>query len=330
MGTKYGLYSSYNIIKVPPPDKGVQDNPLQKASIVCTIPMSNKHPSYYHSFGMTDNYFIYVEQPLILNIWKLVIMKIMGYTFADCMEFHKDWPTRIHLCNRETSQLTEIKYIADALFLFHHVNAYEDNGHMVIDIFAYEDDLIMKRMYMKVAQDGHDLPLSRPYRFVLPLYIPKNTKVGVNLVTLDNCQATAMLREDGSVYCHHELLFDPNIIAEFPRINYDDCNGKKYRYFYSSGRDLMQLLKYDLEKRTIKAWKEDDMFGSEPVFIAKPGATKEDEGVVISSVLSGDEKKSSFLLILDGESFEEIGRAVTPAHVQNSFGGHGLFDFTIN
>jgi beta,beta-carotene 9',10'-dioxygenase len=58
----------------------------------------------------------------------------------------------------------------------------------------------------------------------------------------------------------------------------------------------------------------------EPVFVAVPGATTEDEGVILSVVLNGN-KGNSFMLVLDAGSFAEIARAEVPHHIP--FGFHG-------
>ena len=69
-------------------------------------------------------------------------------------------------------------------------------------------------------------------------------------------------------------------------------------------------------------WHSDHTYPGEPVFVATPGGTDEDDGVVLSVVLDAA-AENSFLLVLDGKSFEEIGRATLPQTVP--FGFHGQF-----
>ena len=33
-------------------------------------------PSYYHSFGITTNYFVFVQQPLLLQVKKMIQLKL--------------------------------------------------------------------------------------------------------------------------------------------------------------------------------------------------------------------------------------------------------------
>ena len=56
------------------------------------------------------------------------------------------------------------------------------------------------------------------------------------------------------------------------------------------------------------------------MFIEAPDATAEDDGVVLSVILDHIHM-NSFLLILDGKSFEEIGRARAPHLIPSGFHG---------
>jgi beta,beta-carotene 9',10'-dioxygenase len=72
----------------------------------------------------------------------------------------------------------------------------------------------------------------------------------------------------------------------------------------------------------VKKWQEANCYPGEPVFVAEPKAIGEDAGAVLSVVFDS-RSGTSFLLILDGQSFEEIARASLPQHVPSGF--HGQF-----
>lgn len=64
---------------------------LKNVEIMATIPChSLLTPSYYHSFGMTENYFIFIEQPLKLDILKMATAYMRGVSWASCMEFQPE------------------------------------------------------------------------------------------------------------------------------------------------------------------------------------------------------------------------------------------------
>ena len=48
----------------------------------------------------------------------------------------------------------------------------------------------------------------------------------------------------------------------------------------------------------------------EPVFVARPGARSEDDGVVVCTIMQPDGK--SALLVLDARTWKEVARAVVP------------------
>jgi beta,beta-carotene 9',10'-dioxygenase len=56
------------------------------------------------------------------------------------------------------------------------------------------------------------------------------------------------------------------------------------------------------------------------VFVARPGGSPEDEGVLLSVVLDAGQARS-FLLVLDAASLSEVARATVPHHIP--FGFHG-------
>jgi len=59
---------------------------ISKMAIVATIPSSWKvNFSYYHSFGMSENYLVFIEQPLTVNSMKLITSQIKGKCMHDCM-----------------------------------------------------------------------------------------------------------------------------------------------------------------------------------------------------------------------------------------------------
>lgn len=64
---------------------------LKKTAILATIPTSwTANFSYYHSFGMSENYLVFIEQPLIINSMKLITSQIKGRCMRDCMTWSPD------------------------------------------------------------------------------------------------------------------------------------------------------------------------------------------------------------------------------------------------
>jgi carotenoid cleavage dioxygenase-like enzyme len=79
------------------------------------------------------------------------------------------------------------------------------------------------------------------------------------------------------------------------------------------------VAKVDVEERTEQVWTESGCFAGEPVFVPRGGGP-EDDGVVCAVVLDRDADRS-FLLVLDGETFEEEARAWLPHALPLGFHG---------
>lgn len=60
MGSNVG---TYNITKFP------ANGDIEEAHVVASIPTRRPFsPSYFHSFGLTENYYIFIEQPMVISI----------------------------------------------------------------------------------------------------------------------------------------------------------------------------------------------------------------------------------------------------------------------
>uniref|UniRef100_F7F493 Carotenoid-cleaving dioxygenase, mitochondrial n=1 Tax=Ornithorhynchus anatinus TaxID=9258 RepID=F7F493_ORNAN len=339
MGNSYGAHGScYNIIQIPPQrEDGLGE--LAGARVICSIsPAEKMKPSYYHSFGMTKNYIIFIEQPIKMDLWKIVTSKLRGKAFMDGISWQPQYDTRFHVVNKHTGQILPGKFFSKPFVTFHQINAFEDQGCVVIDLCCQDDGEtlgIYQLQNLRKSGQGLDEVYNSaartfPRRFVLPLDAFLDAPTGENLSPLTYSTAKAMRGEDGKIWCcpenlHHEDLEEEGGL-EFPQINYSRCNSQRYRFFYGCGfRHLVgdSLIKVDVETKKLKVWREDGFYPSEPVFVPAPGASEEDGGVILSMVVTPNQNESAFLLVLDAETFEELGRAEVP--VQMPYGFHGIF-----
>jgi carotenoid cleavage dioxygenase-like enzyme len=91
-----------------------------------------------------------------------------------------------------------------------------------------------------------------------------------------------------------------------------------------SGADFVnQLVKLDVTTGATLTWSEPGRYPGEPVFVPSPdGGRTQDAGVVLSVGLDVA-ARSSFLLVLDAGTFEELARAEVPHAIPFDF--HGLY-----
>ncbi len=252
-------------------------------------------PAYMHSFAITERYVVLVEFPLVVVP---VAIPLSGRPVIENYRWRPQRGTRFRVIELETGKLRGT-YEGEPFFAFHHVNAFERDGELVVDLCAYDDDEIVRDLYLdNLRQEHPELPDPE----------------------LRRCR----LRLDGSSV-EYERLADVGL--ELPRIDYRRCNGRAYRYVYGVGqRDggdfLDRLVKVDIECGEANVWSEPGTYPGEPVFVAEPAADDEDAGVLLSVVLDAA-AGNTFLLVLDAGDLSELARARVPHHIP--FGFHGQF-----
>ena len=102
-----------------------------------------------------------------------------------------------------------------------------------------------------------------------------------------------------------------------------------YRYVYASSLNKAnrtgfynQIVKIDTRTGNAWTWYAAGHYPGEPVFVGRPGRTRDDDGVLLSVVLD-ESNGTSYLLVLDAASLTELGRALAPEPIL--FGYHGEF-----
>ena len=286
--TRYHAISHYHFHKI-------KEDGFQR-ELFASIPV--QQPGYIHSFGMTENYLILAEFPLIVNPIDLLLWL---KPYIENFKWMPQRKSKFYLVDRRTGGVSH-KFETEAFFAFHHVNAFERNGEVVLDIDAYPDADIIQAYYLNRLLDGsRPLPAGNLRRYYLPL-------------------------QGGSV--RSEVL-SPTCI-ELPRFDEDRYQMRAdYRFVYGVGvaADHLesfynQIVKINISDGTTTAWHQPNCYPGEAVFVSAPEAVDEDDGVVLSVVLDADTQRS-FLLVLDAHSFTEIGRAEVPHAVL--FGYHGAY-----
>ncbi len=280
---KLGRTSSYRFFAVDPD--------ARKPRTIGSLPV--KEPAYMHSFGLTERWLVLAEFPLVVNPLALALS---GRPYIENYKWKPELGTRFTLVDRATGEATG-GFQTDACFAFHHVNAYERDGEVIVDLCAFADAGVIEDLYLDRLRRGKPVQSPELSRFRLKL-------------------------ADRSV--KRERLSDAEI--ELPRINYGRCNERPYRYVWGVGDGpsgwLERIVKIDTDDGAALSWAEPGCYPGEPVFVAHPDAQGEDGGVLLSVVLDAA-AESSFLLVLDAADLHELARARVPHHIP--FGFHGQF-----
>ena len=196
------------------------------------------------------------------------------------------------------------QYEAHPFFSFHHVNAFERDGEVCVDLVAYSDATIIRTLYLDVLHGDPGAMLRQPQSELRRYHL-----------------------RPGSPAAEFDVLSDEPI--ELPRINYDRHHTRDYRYVYGvsvqdwgAGTWFDQLTKVGVQTGTTRHWHVPGCYPGEPVFVPAPGGQHEDDGVLLSVVLDST-RGCSFLLVLDAQTMEECARAEAPHVIP--FGFHGSY-----
>ncbi len=276
---------------------GVAQDGVQRQ--IARLPV--QQPSYMHSFALTERSIVLAEFPLVVRFGQLATGKSFMASFA----WRPERGTSFLVVDRADGSVRG-RWRGPPLFAFHHVNAFEQDGRLVLDLCAYEDDAIVRELLLDGLRNG-------------TAQIPDAT---LRRCTIDLAGSGGVTVETVS-----EVPF------ELPRINYGAVNGRPYRYAYGAARRpgagphewISRLTKLDVGDGSDLGWSADGCYPGEPVFVAAPTRAAEDDGVCLSVVLDAH-RGTSFLLVLDATTFEELARAEVPHAIP--YGFHGQFQRT--
>ncbi|XP_058061227.1 carotenoid isomerooxygenase [Anopheles bellator] len=149
---------------------------FENARIVASVPARWRfHPGYMHTFGITDNYFVIVEQPLSVSVPSMVVSQLRNKPMAASLKWFANQQTHIYLLDRDTGELRHT-FHSDPFFYLHIINQYEQDDHLVLDVCCYKDPAMLNCMYVDTMRNMQSNPdyarmfRGRPLRFVLPLH----------------------------------------------------------------------------------------------------------------------------------------------------------------
>ena len=287
------FFSRYKVWRL---DDGSNDR-----KVIASIPVSK--PAYMHSFGSSENYLIFVEMPFRVNPWGMFFGAFTGVPFIENFKW-SGGDAKFTVVSKDSGEVTG-SFHAPGFFAFHHVNAVEDGeGAIALDIVTYPDAEVIERTYFKAlfAEDGGALPASHLVRYEVPI------------------------RGDGALMPPRQLAAPA---FEMP-VMHPGLHGKPYRYVYGYGFDAPgdfndRLYKVDTAASpadAVQEWHVPGCYPSEPIFVPRPSASAEDDGVVLSVIFDAN-AGSTFLLVLDGTSFTELARAAVPHAIP--YGLHGRY-----
>lgn len=283
------------------------DGPLQR-EVIMELPIPNGYMPYMHQFANTPNYLVLMLFPLHWHIPGI----ITSIDILPNMLWNPGNGTKLVVIDKAKRAVVKELYYKEAVFAYHYINYFEnDAGDIVMDISLVPCDGSSGPANCKhmnsfqlntLRNDSFAIPHGKATRFVVPVASP-------------GTEVTATLQTNTS----------------FDLIGLNPAHyGKPYRFAWATGDHgegvwWNSLVKVDMETGATLEWYKEDHFPAEPKFIPRPGATAEDDGVLLSTVLGGDRGKS-YLLVLNASTMEPIAEANAPHFLPYLSHGTAMID----
>jgi carotenoid cleavage dioxygenase-like enzyme len=282
--TQFGRTPQYHLYRVP---RG-----SRRRQRIASIDADG--PAYIHDCSVTADHVVLVESPLVLSV--LQALNPFAEGAMDMLQWDPDRRTRVLVVDRDTGEVVADPTLPP-VFSFHHVNAFQKSGDVVLDLVEFPDGDIVGAMAMDEL-DGEGFPSVPDARLVRYRIDPAANDV------------ERSVRYPGGM--------------ELPRVTREAVGGRhRYAYGQATDRDGANgLVKVDCETGTAQEWWEQSVYVEEPVPVRQPDAEDPDEGVVLATALDTT-REQTVLLVFDAATLTVEARAVLP-HAE-PFGFHGRF-----
>jgi all-trans-8'-apo-beta-carotenal 15,15'-oxygenase len=252
-----------------------------------------------HDFAATERYLVFAFAPLYLSLFDMVLLRrppVSGARWkpargAEIVVVPIDEPTRVR------------RFRAGAFLLEHVVNAFEDGGKLVVDCTYYDHADGLEKFIGGLTSGRVDAPLRSEIR---RLTIDPER---------DNLESETVLSR----------------AVELPRVS-PHVEARRHRHTYcvafaarGGGAPFERLLKHDLETGRIDEYDPgDERYAGEGVFVARPDATAEDDGWLLTMVYDAGTDRSC-LEVLDARCIGD--GPVASCHFDHPipFGFHGAW-----
>jgi carotenoid cleavage dioxygenase-like enzyme len=240
-------------------------------------------PTMMHDFNLTEHHVVFMDLPVVFDLERAA---------ANTMPYRWDesYGARLGVMPRGGGD-ADVRWLEiDPCYVFHPMNAYDDNGSIALDVVRYP------KLW---AHSPDDFDRSYLTRWTIDL---------------------------GSGTVKEEQLDDRS--TEFPRVD-PRCVGRRHRYGYAVdtvdgvGLEHMTLVKYDQATGASEAHD----FGAgrdpgEPVFVPRTPDGAEDDGWVMTYVYDAARDTSDFV-VLAASDFTAPPVATVPLPQRVPFGFHG-------
>lgn len=302
---------TYHVFGILPPEG--------ETKILATI--TDAPPAYIHSMFGT-------EKHIILIVWQADLTQEAKTVLGSIGPWNPERKALFYVMDRENGGLVGKYEAPDTFFAFHEINSFEDEeGNIFIDLPRMDDYSFVYAAKVPALRANLGSPNATSKQDLSGAF------TRYRLPRVDECEgktARAASNSTGIPWRKAEVDFSLDYKLsnlELPRIN-PARQGKPYRYAYgihteTTGYFADSIIKVDADLQEWKVWEpETRHLPSEPIFISRPGAEEEDDGVLVTVAMDSVVRRSS-LVFLDAQTMTEIARAKMP--IVMGYGFHGAW-----
>ncbi len=258
--------------------------------------ISAPRASYVHSIGLSRRYAILVEFPYTANA---LAIAFSGKPFIENFHWNGAAPSRFHLVDLSGERPVRTCE-GEAFFCFHHVHAFDDGDDVVVDLVGYDDATVVADLSIERLRAGNGV---------------RTPGIGIRRYRVSPQRGTA----------ERERIAPEPMRVELPRVNTRVDGRARYYYAPRFSNDAFTseaLVRVDVENGSTATWSHPGDAPAEAIFVGRPGASAENDGVLLTVVHSAAQSESA-LVVLDASTFEECARARTGVPLPLGF--HGQF-----
>ena len=258
--------------------------------------------AFLHDFAITPNWAIFLQNSISFNPLPFVLGQKGA---AQCLSSNKESKGKLWLIPRDSGAFSgEQPRIIDGPdgFVFHHLNAYEEDNKIILESIYYND-------FPSIGpnQDFREIDFKQ-----IPEGVLKRCKI--------NLRNNKISLEDISNQCCEFAMVNPKhqgVNARYAWMAIANCQ--------SGNGPLQGIKKLDLKNNKPTIWSAGNRgFVSEPLFVAQENTNKEDSGWILSLIWNAAEKVTE-LIILNAENLSLTAKIELPIAIP-----HGLHGSWVN
>ena len=254
--------------------------------------------AFLHDFAITTNWAIFLQNAIDFNPLPFV----MGQKgAAQCLKSSPNKKAKFFIIPRESGLYKgEAPLVIDAPegFVFHHVNAYEEEGNIILDSIFYDD-------FPSVGpdEDFRDIDFEK---------YPAG-KLKRSIINLQNLFSE--IHTTSQQTCEFAVI-NPKFTGIKASFSWMACTNEK-----TGNAPLQAIKKINLLTKEELVWSAAPRgFVSEPVMVPKTNSKIEDEGYLLILIWNGA-RRGSDLIILDSQNLNHLSTYELPINIPHGLHG---------